>query len=248
MSFYLDPAAGPIARTWADHIGALIAAPDSLPASLSAALPYPAQWLSLQLEALQTNGVISLEGPTNPVSGAPVVWDAARPTREIVAGNGILALVRRKQGKPQWMLDSTFSRRSLRLEAERAFAASPELTRIRDSITAVGDTVAWGAIRWWKEGKQLLAWRPLFALNSQGVSLRGVGTLKNGALRVSRGIGTVADSVPTSRVDDPGEENPRLREARHWLALADSALRRGDLTAFGRYFEALQRILNASDR
>jgi hypothetical protein len=39
----------------------------------------------------------------------------------------------------------------------------------------------------------------------------------------------------------------RLGEAREWMAIADSALKRGDWSAFGRAFEALREILKQDD-
>jgi len=39
----------------------------------------------------------------------------------------------------------------------------------------------------------------------------------------------------------------RLEEARRLMAAADSALKRGDLAAFGRAFDALRRVLNAKE-
>jgi hypothetical protein len=39
----------------------------------------------------------------------------------------------------------------------------------------------------------------------------------------------------------------RLGEAREWMAIADSALKRGDWSAFGRAFEALREILRSED-
>ena len=38
-------------------------------------------------------------------------------------------------------------------------------------------------------------------------------------------------------------EAERWLKAREWMARADSALARGDLTAFGRAFEALRKLL-----
>jgi hypothetical protein len=39
----------------------------------------------------------------------------------------------------------------------------------------------------------------------------------------------------------------RLAEAREWMAIADSALKRGDWSAFGGAFEALREILRAEE-
>ena len=39
----------------------------------------------------------------------------------------------------------------------------------------------------------------------------------------------------------------RLGEAREWMTIADSALKRGDWSGFGRAFEALREILKAEE-
>ncbi len=238
VSVYLDPAASPLATTWRLLFPELIAPADSLPADLRTALPYSASWAALQVAATGGPGAGG-QAPTATWTGAGEVrwaWHGA--------GEGSVQ-VGRRNGLPWWAESAT----SPDVPAtRRAFAQLPLFLTLRDSVAARGDSVLMGPIRWSADGSQ--TWQAAQALlPGQGIRLLAIGQSVDGVVSASRLAGnTLPTPGDSTRPDDLDGHEGQLREARTWLARADSALRRGDLTAFGRYFEALQRTLERDER
>ncbi len=131
----------------------------------------------------------------------------------------------------------------------RRWLRLPLVLALRDSVRALGDSLDSGLVRLGVDGATLLGYQPLWRIGAGGRrSLLAVGIAQGGRIGVGRTYQEAEQRLtegtgPTIR-PTPGE-SPVLFEARRYLREADSALRRGDLTTFGRAFAALRRILEA---
>ncbi len=252
---YRDPAGGPLGRAWARAFAPMVR--DSLPAATAAALPYPGEWFARQIT------VLSL--PHWDLGGLGAV-DAVAPVATPVwlpNGTGLRVLLRNGDGqRPRTLLTATrrvdgamiavnpISRAEARSGTDllRLLDDSPELGRLRDSIKARGDSLLAGAVRWHSGPAGVVAWRP-FVLAGQEPKLAWLaiatadrhGGGRDVELALARML--AADTTSTSGLVD---WRGRFREARTWLMQGDSALGRGDLTAFGRAWEALRRLIGDS--
>jgi|CXWL01.1.fsa_nt_gi hypothetical protein len=261
VRIYLDPSADALAKAWARIFTPLVeGAP--LPPALGATLRYPRLLIEAQLRVMEgpawhfgkRPGRREAAGP--PESPVPV-WTVAEgpgwqsvmedPARQALAtiltasrrGGVMRVTVQREEGP---LLDNA-------REAERRWNRLPSLSRWRDSARAARDSILPGTVRWYHGPRGLMAWQPIIAVNRFG---------RVTALAVAASIGErataardpaaawaellgdpAAPPVPESVVSDA----ERWQQARQWMARADSALARGDLTAFGRAFELLRKVL-----
>ncbi|MGH7583120.1 MAG: hypothetical protein ACREL5_07850 [Gemmatimonadales bacterium] len=115
-----------------------------------------------------------------------------------------------------------------------------------DSVTASGDSAIWRGVRWRRTGQRLVAWQPLFAVPRHGwpsplwLGIAAGDRVAGGRTPAGAWLDLAAPAQDTAR--GPADA-VRLQQARLWLERADSAFRRGDLTAFGRAFEQLRSTL-----
>ncbi|MBK7596471.1 MAG: UPF0182 family protein [Gemmatimonadetes bacterium] len=258
---YLDPAADALAKAWARILGPLVET-SPLPQPIIAELRYPRLLMEAQLRILEgpawhfgkRPGRREADGP--PESPVPVWsstdgpgWQSAMedPARQALATiltasrrAGIMRLEVGRQEGP--------GAENAR-EAERRWNRLPILSRWRDSARAARDSIIPGTVRWYPGPRGLMAWQPIIAVNRFG---------RVTALAVAASVGERAtaardpESAWAELLGDPGAPKPpesavaeaeRWLKAREWMARADSALARGDLTAFGRAFEALRKLL-----
>ena len=260
VNFFLDPGADSIAASWSRFAPGLIAPSVQLPQEVRDGLPYPAGWLAAQLAVLEgvawglgrRPGLVTADGPAE----TPVVaWRSPGGVSRVAVfedpGRRVLSAVvtaSRIDGVPQ--LEIVRLGRTAILngrELTREWALNPILARLRDSAAASGDSVVSAPIRWHVGAAGLVAWQPVFAFSASGrPALLGLGGAMGGAIGVAalpedlwgrlQGKGEVSGG-------SPGSEAGRLSAARGWLRQADSALARHDLTAFGRAFEELRKVL-----
>jgi hypothetical protein len=133
-------------------------------------------------------------------------------------------------------------------ELIRLWSKMPPLMHVRDSTRAAGDSVESGSVHWLLSGPVLTAWQPIFSLSARGSpALLWIATSVGGSLGGGRSVaeawrtvvGGGANGSSPSRAGDAAI----LARARMLMLQADSALARGDLTAFGRAIEALRAVL-----
>ncbi len=264
LHVHLDPAADSLAVAWAGAIGPLIESAGTLPTDIRQHLPYPAAWFESQLEVLEDPAWALGRRPVSSVSGLPEhsvsSWiGAGTPAREVLLEDPqrrvpvALVTATRRDGLPSLDLEhyeSAEARAQNALELQRLWGFSVELQHLRDSARAAGDSLRAGDVHWYLGGGALAAWEPVLALAPRqppvllwlatAVGDRvGGGRLPIDAWHAATGPGTPAAPAGPSN-------SAIIAEARRWLRLADSALARGDLTAFGRAFEALRAILAPS--
>jgi hypothetical protein len=254
-----DPARHPLGEAWAAIHPTLAVGADSGPAREDGRV-YPQALLATQLDVLaqphwqlgaRPQAVVNDSIlPVPPVhAGAPGAWQAMF---EDPSHGRSVALVeaRRRDGAPVLAVhrlpDPTMP--ALR-ELTAAWLRMPTPAQLADSLRAAGDSLLAGPIRWHIGAGGPVAWQGFRSTGTAGaVSLLWVGTAWpagiGGARRPEtawqgRGRADSAGSAPGPRVDALGQ----LEAIRTWMARADSALARGDLTAFGRAWEALRGLL-----
>jgi hypothetical protein len=253
VRLYGDPAADALGLAWGHIFGPLVAPAEAIPAAVGARLGYPRDWLEAQLEVLEgpiwpygtRPGHLSAAGPPRP---ATPVWTAAGPAHQTMfedpARGAPLTLItaQRRGGMPSMAVqllrgEERLGARSLQGLWER----TPALTRLRDSVRAASDTLLAGPIRWRLDGDRLLAWQVWWSAGREGnPALLWIGTAdgtRPGGGRRPESLW--ADSSAAGSGMD-ADLVTRIEAARGWMRRADSALARGDLTAFGRAWEALR--------
>ena len=129
----------------------------------------------------------------------------------------------------------------------RRWLRLPLTQTLRDSVRARGDSFLGGRVRFGAGVDGLLAFQPFWRIPPQGPpALVAVGLGDGKRLGVGRtweeAQARIRDGSALAIRVGPGESATML-EARRYLREADSALRRGDLTTFGRAFAALRRVL-----
>ena len=258
--FYADPGADSLASAWIGIIGSLIGSAASIPVELRSRITYRPEWLQAQAAVLQGPGWNAGEPVAQ--SGAPVpVWLSGKtPAFQIPfedAGRTAISTVvtaYRVSGMPQLRLDRRDAESGLgdrRVELRQLWARAAVVVHLRDSVTAAGDTVWSRGPRWFSGGTHA-AWQTVFAVPRIGPpALLWVATDIGDRIGGGRTPGDAWRSVTET---EPGSD-PRLPDdattvesARRALQHADSAFRRGDMTAFGRAFEDLRRALFRSPR
>lgn len=256
---YRDPGHHPVGEAWAAVYRAMTAVTDgaTLPPG---AMGYSRTLFAGQLDVLAQPhwgfGVRPLDGAADSVRAA------APPAEGVRAGewqamledpgrgrSAVLLVARRRNGLP--VIDA------IRLpdpamptprDITAAWLRMPRPSQLADSLRAAGDTLLHGPLRWHVGAAGPVAWQGFRGAGvGNPIGVVWVGTAwpagiggdrrPESAWRDLGGRDTVGGSAP--RVDALGQ----LDAVRTWLARADSALQRGDLTAFGRAWEALRGLL-----
>lgn len=257
--FYLDPAADSLGIAWARFIGPLVAPAAVLPPNVRSAVTYGDAWFQSQLRVLESptwNAGRMLRQAGGPVAPAPVWVSGTVPGRQMAfedAGHGdvvMLATAYRVDGTPQLRVDRRESDGTVvgnRAELRQAWGHTAIVTHLNDSLAAAGDSVSLRGLRWYTGRGATAAWRPEFALPRRGVPAllwitTALGDRIGGGHTPAQAWSAVTE--PAGSVDEHGPDAATsLEVARQWLQRADSAFRRGDMTAFGRAYEELRRTL-----
>lgn len=265
VSFTLDPSAGPLGKAWAEFIGPLVVPDSALEASLRHALPYPATWLESQLEVLEGSAWNLGQRPGRRVADGPpetpwAGWNGNGLYRQAIfedpARRSLSAIITASRHEGQLRLgvvryegsdlDNT-------RELDRRWNRGVTLTHLRDSVRAAGDSLLAGPVHWHLESDGLVAWTsyttegrrdPLAALwlaTARGSTLGG----GRDAASAWQSL-TQTTSAPTPQASMP-DASERLDALRSWIGRADSALVRGDMTAFGRAWEALRGLARPTE-
>jgi hypothetical protein len=263
VTVYRDPGADSLAASWARIIGPLIQPEGSMPAGIRDALRYPKLLFEAQVRVLEGAAWQFGRRPGRRVADGPPeepvpIWTShdgpgwqsvlEDPTRLTISA---ILTATRHEGR----LRLTVSRHDGQggpengRELERRWNRLPGLIRLRDSSRAAQDSVIAGTVRWYVGPAGLVAWQPIVAAGRFGrVSALGIAVASGEKVAMAREPAAawgelLADGRAAPPQVEPGQEVERWRKAREWMARADSALARGDLTAFGRAFEALRGLL-----
>lgn len=258
ISFTTDPAAGPLGEAWAQFIGPLVSPATDLPEDLLRQLPYPVSWLESQLEVLDGPAWNLGRRPGRRVADGPpetpwAGWDRSGVHRQAIyedpTRRAVSAIVtsRRRMGKVNLAV-ARFEGSDLDnpRELERRWARGVTLTHLRDSVRAAGDSLLAGPVRWHMAPDGLVAWTSyategrrdrsmaLWVATARGPLLGGGRDVVSAWQSLTLPAGEQARSAAVPAAAE------RLGALQDWIRRADSALARGDMTAFGRAWEALR--------
>ena len=252
---FLRPGADSLALAWARSAEEVIRPASEIPATLRPKLSYPEEILRLQATLLA--GGLNYGG-AGPGAGGPApgrVGPGGRPGASAVpllnAGNlRLQALVvgRSHHGMDELALvepDSLGTPEAPDVLARR-WRRFPLVQEIADSATAAGGTMHSGQVRYVATGQGLLAYQPFWGVSAEGtVTVAAVAAARGDRLAVGRSAADALQGLARgtiTRASLEGEETT-LDLARRLVAEADSALREGDVAAFGRLFGQLRAVL-----
>lgn len=258
VSVWLDPAADSLGRALGELHQPLVEVDRPAPSEVVGAVGYSPEWLDAQLPALEllTGGrLLSDEGhplraSQTATTGGPAVQLLLRDPG---AGGTVSAILGYRVGQIPRLKVSTVDPTLLTDLGTigSTWRASTGFTQLYDSLRASGDTMLEGPLRWSVQDGHLTLWRSFGSAGRRGpprllwlgvASDRGVSGGRAGSMQWEGQSGGGSAPALTPQLVEVG----RLNAARSWLLRADSALARGDLTAFGRAWESLKHLLRDS--
>jgi Uncharacterised protein family (UPF0182) len=260
---YLQPGADPLAATWSRLSNGLVEPASSIPEPVLRAAPYPGDWFRIQAQQLERvpwkAGNVSgppSHGPDEELPPPQVGWSAdttgplAVTTFELPGERRLSAVLigSRDDGRAHLTLVRLDSTATLPVRGvlESRWANFPSYDALNDSIREDGGKLERGPLRVEVGPGGPVAYQGYFALRPAGgtvlawVSVAAPNRLGAGRTLKEAWSNLLGASVPAP----PGSaQSGRLDEARRWMQHADSALRIGDWTEFGRAWSNLRNIL-----
>jgi hypothetical protein len=261
---YLRHAADELAKEWQALFDGMIEPASATPPEVVRAQGYPQELLETQLRVLAQNhwglgsaiGHGEQAGPAGPARDATWEEDTSG-VQQIVpfqqTSQRHVSSVVRARMRDGWETLTVLRVDSILALADPAslqtrWGRFPTFQQLRDSVEKTGGRVEPGPIRFWLTSQGLGAYQVHVARHDEGepvlvwVSLatpehRGAGHDLQEAWQNMLGL-----SAP---IISAGARGTQLLEARRHLDAADQALKRGDLEAFGRAWEALRRTLRS---
>ncbi len=257
---YRRQSASPLGRAWQEITGAMALPWTDLPPEILAVLVYPDELFQVTSRVLERphwlGGRQAGRPGFDPVfSLMPTAWRRADTTLvqvavfEATAGRGVTAVLTGYRGGPEPRLVLR------RIDETEAFGSPRALDRnwkrfatfeqLRDSLRSVNADAEPSSIRVWVERHGLGAYQVIYGVGPERqrsvawVNIAARDSLGAGRTVVEAWENLLGESAPLLS----GGFTGRLGEARQWMAIADSAFKRGDWSAFGRAFEALREVL-----
>ena len=258
VTFYPDPAADPLGVAWQRAFRGLVSPQADIPPAILEQLGYPREWFEQQVTVLSQPhwglGVAARPSDGSLIGAPPAVWDPGAgglqqamedPERRLtlhvvtgrrVSGEAVLSVLEVTSGVPTGV------------QLAGAWRQLPPVVQLADSLRAAGDTLVLGPIRWHAGAGGVLAWQPMTSSGRQGpLALLWLGTASphrvSGARRAAPAWEAVLGGPGEGGGVESVDELARIEAVRTWMRRADSALVRGDLTAFARAWEALRGLL-----
>ncbi len=261
---YLRHTADEIAKQWRVISDSLVQPSSAIPSEIVRALDYPAEALEAQVRVLAQPhwGLGQVIGRGEPFgSSGPsdeAIWTADTSGVELVIAyeqapqRQVSAIVRAR------MMDGWEGLSILRIDSllslpepaglQSRWGRFPTFQQLKDSVEKAGARLEPGPIRYWPTATGLGAYQVHFARrDGQEPILAWVSV----AVAERRGAGHDLEEAwqnmlgLSAPIISAGERGGQLLEARRYIDAADAALKRGDLEAFGRAWDALKRALKA---
>jgi hypothetical protein len=266
LTLMQDPAADALGQAWAAFAGALLAPPGTIPLETLQSVPYPAEWLEAQLQVLEGPHWNLGRRPGRRVADGPpeepaIFWAAGHPgwqsPFEDPGRRTLNAVVtaQRRNGTPQLEIarvDGIAPENGR--ELERRWGRGVMIRQLRDSVRAAGDSLVAGPVLWQLGDGVLAASMSLISEGRRGPpTLVWIATARGNRLGGGRELRAAWTSLAESSAGDAivarsePDAEARLTALRSWIMRADSALARGDLTAFGRAWEAVRGLLSETE-
>jgi hypothetical protein len=263
---FLQPGADPLAETWARLSQGVVEPGSSIPESVLRAAPYPEELFRIQAQELEhapwkagSMGGGTGQG-TADLPPPQIAWaaDTSGPllisTFETPGERRLSAVLvgSRNDGRTNLSLIRLDSTTTLPIRGvlENRWSNFPSYDALTDSIREDGGKLERGPLRVDVSSGTSVAYQSYFALRpSGGMALAWVSVAARDALRDRQGAGRTLDEAWSNLLGNtvpapPGSAQAgRLDEARRWMERADSALRSGDWSEFGRAWSTLRSVL-----
>ncbi|HEX2450348.1 MAG TPA: UPF0182 family protein [Gemmatimonadales bacterium] len=263
---YLRPDGGALAQAWADVAAGVVRPAAELPRNVAVALAYPVELFEGQARALERSAWNAGALSGRPETGVGEPAPAERGWLPGAAGTRVVAIYERPVGRRvSTLLGATMDDGLPRLRLVRADTGAtlpaprmleetwnrfPSYQRLAESVragVARVDTLARGPLVVWRGADTLGAYRARFAHRpGGGVALVWVSVAYGRRVGAGRTLAAAWDNLLGGSAPlPPVLPSATLDEARRWVQIADSALRSGDWSGFGRAFDALRQVLAA---
>jgi hypothetical protein len=259
---YLQPGADPLAITWSRLSNGVVEPATAIPEGVLRAAPYPLDLFKVQAQQLERApwkaGVVSGGSVQGSTEGPPpqFAWahDTSGPltvsTFDTPAERRLSAVLigSRDDGRFHLTLVRLDSAATLPVRGvlENRWANFPSYDALSDSIREDGGKLERGPLRVDVGPGGPVAYQGYFALRQTGsamlawVSVAAPNRLGAGRTLKEAWSNLLGATAPTP----PGSaQSGRLDEARRWMLHADSALRIGDWSEFGRAWSGLRNLL-----
>jgi hypothetical protein len=259
---YLQPRNDPVAAAWSRVSHGLVEPASAIPEAVLAALAYPPDWFRIQAQQLERApwkvGTVSgassprtLEAPPPQEGWAPDTSGPLAIASFAAPGERRLSAVligSRDDGRAHLTLARLDSATTLpvREVLQSRWANFPSFHALSDSIKEDGGPLERGPLRVELGPGGPIAYQGYFARRASGgpilvwVSVAAPSRLGAGRTLKEAWSNLLGATVPAP----PGSAQAgRLDEARRWMEHADSALRVGDWSEFGRAWGSLRNIL-----
>ncbi|MEP7227903.1 MAG: UPF0182 family protein [Gemmatimonadales bacterium] len=259
---FLQPGADPLAETWARLSHGVVEPGSDIPEAVLRAAPYPGELFRIQAQELEHTpwNAGSLGGGTGQAAAEPpppqVGWAADTSGPQLVStfespGDRRLSAVligSRDDGRTHLQLIRLDSTTTLPIRGvlENRWANFPSYDALNDSIREDGGKLERGPVRVDIGPGGPVAYQGYYAGRpSGGMVLVWVSVAARDRLGAGRTLQEAWSNLLGTTVPAPPgtAQSGRLEEAKRWLELADSALRIGDWSEFGRAWNTLRRVL-----
>jgi hypothetical protein len=261
---YLLPDADRLAETWARLTNGVIQPSAAIPEAILRAAPYPTELFRVQARELERNpwGAGNVSGQeTNAEAPLPQTSWAADSSGPLVVSTfespnqrrlSAMLIGSRQDGRTHLRLVHLDSLATLPVRGvlENLWANFPSYDALNDSIREDGGKLDRGPLRIDLGDGGPVAYESYFAPRSGGgMVLSWVSVAAPGESRPRLGAGRSfkeawSNLLGTTVPAPPGAAQAgRLDDARRWLQHADSALRAGDWSEFGRAWGSLRTVL-----
>lgn len=259
---YLQPGADALAATWGRISGGVVEPTSAIPDAVLRAAPYPGELFRVQIHQLEgapwKAGVASEKGrESNAETLRPQIgWspDTSGPllisTFEAPGERRLSALAEgsRNDGRPQLRLVRLDSSATLPTGGvlRNRWTSFPSYEALEDSIRQDGGQLLPGPVRFEIAAAGPVAYQTYFALRPSGGSvLAWVSVAAPNRLGAGRSLAEAWSNLLGATVPAPpgAAQTSRLDEARRWMDRADSALKRGHWSEFGRAWNSLRKVL-----
>jgi hypothetical protein len=259
---YLQPGADPLAVTWGMLSNGVVEPASAIPEAVLRAASYPGDLFRIQAQQLERTpwkaGTVS-GTPVQGISESPpaqVGWapDTSGPTTistfESPSERRLSAILigSRDDGRAHLTLVRLDSTRTLPVRGvlENRWSNFPSYDALNDSIREDGGKLERGPLRVDVSPGGPVAYQGYFALRpSGGTVLAWVSVAAPNRLGAGRTLKEAWSNLLGATVPAPpgSAQAGRLDEARRWIEHADSALRIGDWSEFGRAWRSLRNVL-----
>ena len=262
VRIFLHPRADPVASAWGAIAAGVVEPPSAIPDGVLRATSYPADLFQVQARQLErapwNAGIMS--GGRNPRAGEPlppqIIWapDTTGPVlatmfespRERRLSAVLLGSEEDGRGSLRlFLLDSTTTL-PIRDVLQNRWSNFPSYDALSDSIREDGGRLEPGPLRLELSPGGVVAYQGYYAPRpSGGTVLAWVSVAAPDRLGAGRSLREAWSNLLGTTVPAPpgSAQAGRLDEARRWMEHADSALRTGDWSEFGRAWSNLRKLL-----